>query len=371
MAFELVSTVIHGFTKEANSLLVTDIVKKNVLLNNDLPAVQSLVTSLSKLLGKPGNAVTYGQFGDDQRQGPFPSSFKGFASDSSNEQFLSLSHLAVDELVNEASKQSFATGGHILASHYKSDGAPYFLVAMIKQRGGVTLDGDYVPVEITEIDLSKIHQAARINLNSYNEAHCAEDSEQSLGDDAKDHTYLCFLGNSKSSQASGYFITALGCTKGIASSRATRNAIDGIAKYFKKPELRKYKTRARDAVIGYLQRQLATDQNATVEDICNAAVSCLLAEERVYADDIWEVLNNENSKVPSQFVVNENTLKSKTTIKSESDSWSIQFEHQILGADSSSVFYYNREKKSLTINELGTKLIETIETELDSRYTED
>lgn len=40
MAFELVSTVIHGFTKEANSFLVTDIVKKNVLLDNDLPAVQ-------------------------------------------------------------------------------------------------------------------------------------------------------------------------------------------------------------------------------------------------------------------------------------------------------------------------------------------
>lgn len=40
-------------------------------------------------------------------------------------------------------------------------------VAMVKERGGMVLSADLEPTEITEIDLSKLHQAARVNLDRY------------------------------------------------------------------------------------------------------------------------------------------------------------------------------------------------------------
>lgn len=250
MPVELQHAVIHSFTKTANTVEVTDVVKKGVLLDNRLAAVIALVDGVAGLLGKQGNSVTYGQFGDDMRQGRFPQAFQSY-TDTPNDQaiFLQLSHTATDELAARAKEESLSTGGHILVASYVSNATSHLLVAMIKQRGGVSLDENYIPIEITEIDLSKVYQAARINLSSYAHAMRAAETSETEEESEIDRTYLCFLGQNKNNQASGYFITALGCTKGVASARATRGAIDAINKFFSSEKLRTHKTRARDAVV--------------------------------------------------------------------------------------------------------------------------
>lgn len=367
MAFELMHAVIHSFTKETNTLVVTEIVKKDVLLKKDLAAVVSLVFGVSRLLGKVGNIVSYGQFGDDMRQGPFPSEFHSYTADTSNaDVFLQLSHTAVNELALGAKEELLSTGGHILVAQYTNDSIPYLLVAMIKQRGGVSLDSDYVPIEITEIDLTKVSQAARINLTRYAEVMGMPD-EPLDEEEGVDRTYLCFLGQGKNNQASRYFVTALGCTKGIASSRATQNAITAVEKYFSSSELRKHRTRARDSVVSYLQKKIATGENATLDEICHAANSCVPAEEQEATNGLKEFLNNEQNKVPTQFAIHASTLNKRIRIKGDAGNWAIQFEQQILGTVPDSVIYYNAEARTLTINALTDQLVKSIEAEINSR----
>src|SRR5580693_5891048 len=107
-------SVIHGFDKEAQQP-TQRVVKKPILLDNDLPAVQALVSGIATLLGKRANNQVWGHFGNDGREGPFPAQFSAYAdSQDDSAVFLGLTHLAVDQIVLAADAEPFATGGHIL-----------------------------------------------------------------------------------------------------------------------------------------------------------------------------------------------------------------------------------------------------------------
>src|SRR3546814_20784090 len=78
-----------------------------------------------------------------------------------------MSKVAMEELRGKASQESFATGGHVCFFVYRIRTSSFLLVAMVKERGGMVLSAALEPTEITEIDLSKLHQAARVNLDRY------------------------------------------------------------------------------------------------------------------------------------------------------------------------------------------------------------
>lgn len=368
MSFEVQYAVIHSFTKEPNTTVLKRIVKKVKTIDVALPAVVALVKGVNGLLGKTGNILSYGQFGDDMRQGPFPSQFDSYQTAVPNsESFLSLSHVAVDELAKEAAEEPFATGGHILVATYSSDGRPFFLVAMIKQRGGIQLDKDYVPIEITEIDLSKVYQAARVNVQRYLDVKTLEPEVISEDRISEDRTYLAFLGQGTHNQASGYFVKALGCTKGIGSSRATQNALDAVHDFFGRADLKPFRVDARNAVASYLDGKAKSGQNAILTELAFCATGHLQATQEIIIDDFKSYLNSDSAKVPAAFAVHKATLKKGTRIRAEMPSYSFQFERQSLGDSNNSAVFFNAANKSITFNKLDEKTIKEITAELALR----
>jgi nucleoid-associated protein len=389
MVIELVHTIIHGFEKETNTTEVGKIEKKSRTLDNSLGPVKALVEGVVNLIGKPGNTVIPGQFNNDQRQGKFPDEFDTFSQkcpidndyenykELTEAEFIKLSHVALDELVKEASKQSFSTGGHILASCYKVENNLFLLIAMIKQRGGVSLNKDLVPIEVTEIDLSKVHQAVKINFSKYIEAAGEkiddeedDDNEVDIDDQdsesKQDVTYLYFLGTGRNTEASGYFVSALGCTKGVKSSRATNNAITAIINFFTTDTLKQYKRRAKDDVIAYLKRKCLAKEPAQLSEIVQTAAAAVPAEAQASVEGLLAFMNDDKNKVPSEFAVHKQTLKKRSTIKGDEDGWLIQFDQSKLGINPNSTIYFNREKKTLTINALSDKFISAIEEALNA-----
>jgi nucleoid-associated protein len=368
MSFEVQYAVIHSFTKEANTTVLKGMVKKIKTINVALPAVVALVKGVNGLLGKTGNILSYGQFGDDMREGPFPSRFDGYqTAKPSNASFLALSHVAVDELAKEAAEEPFATGGHILVAAYTSEGRPFFLVAMIKQRGGIQLDKDYVPIEITEVDLSKVYQAARISVKRYLDVKVM--APEVIADDKipEDRTYLAFLGQGTHNQASGYFVKALGCTKGIGSSRATQNALDAVHEFFARADLKPFRLAARNAVASYLDGKEKSGQNAILTELAFCATGHLKASQEIVIEDFKSYLNSDLAKVPAAFAVHKGTLKKGTRIKAEMPSYSFQFERQSLGESNNSAVFFNAKNKSITFNNLDEKTIKEINAELELR----
>ncbi len=377
--FELKRAIIHSFKKAAHTDIVDEVVKKDVVLKTDNPALIALAQGINGLIGKTGNSVVYGQFSNDGRQGPFPENFKKYTDNLLDEaEFLALTHLAMDQLVEQAAKRVLSTGGHVLCALYESQGMQFFLVASMKERGGIQLDKNYVPTAIQEIDLSKVQQAARINVNDYVYITQQLPQEQALLEDAdqlkdaleeqRDTTYLCFISRGRDSQASDYFIYALGCAKGVASGRATKNAIDTVSKFFQsKPELKGYGYKAKEAVIKYLEQQLEDKKPARLDAICHAATQHVPPGLVEHLEGLKDFLNDEKNRVPDEFSVHAKGLKEKTRIKSDAASWSIQFERGALGKSEVADVYYDEKNKKLVLTNLPDELVSIIEEEISSR----
>ncbi|AKF52771.1 Nucleoid-associated protein [Pseudomonas syringae pv. syringae HS191] len=372
----LKTAIIHSFKKIAHTDLVSDVVKKDAVLDTQNPALVSLVEGINGLIGKEGNSVVYGQFAGDGREGPFPNRFSAFIDVNDDEsEFIALTHLAMDQLVEQAKEQILATGGHILCACYTSGASEFFLVASIKQRGGIQLDENYVPTAIQEVDLKTVQQAARINLLKFASVTAAAldvaaENAAADADDADevDSTYLCFISRGRDSKASDYFISALGCAKGVASGRATKNAIDYIARFFRsKPELKPLAYRAKEAVVRYLQDRLSEGKSARLDAICHVAIQHVPPDLVDAIAGLKDYLNDEKHRVPEDFTVNAKSLKDKTRIKGEAASWSLQFEVGALGRAATSDVYYDEFRKKLTLSNMNQELIDLIEKELRAR----
>lgn len=380
MAFELKHAVIHSFDKDRTTVEVPkEKIVKKPLFNTKLPTVISLVNGIHTVLGKVGNNVVWGQFSGDGRQGKFPDQVSGFVKDQTPDFFKSLTEVALDELVNQAKDKPLATGGHTLFAYYINDAIPFLLVANIKQRSGLRLGEDYVPVESVDIDMSKIQQAARINLSRYSEYILdleKKDQNQDVelideADKPEERSYLCFVSRGRDSEASEYFVNALGCKKGVASRRATNNAIDVIADFFRgEPELRPFALEAQERVTRYLKGKLDTKQKANLVGIFEAAKGAVPPEKAELielTEKLVDVLNNEENQVPEEFTVNKAVLERKTKIKVKAPRWELNFEKGALGETANSEIWYDSSNKKLVITQISKELLDIIDSELSSR----
>lgn len=367
MPFNLTHAVIHSYEKNAHTGEVGNVVRKP-LFNVGLAPVVSLVHGIHTILGKTGNNVVWGQFADDGRQGRFPPVTAAFSDDTqSADAFTMLASTVIDELVAQSREEALSTGGHILIASYMNDDVPFILVTSIKQKGGIRLDENYVPQEVVEVDMDKIHQAARINLDRYRAIGVVDDDE----DDEQDKTYLCFISRGRNSEASGYFIKALGCKKGIASARATKNAIDSVFSFFRRNEnLAPFKMQARENVTRYLTERLEQGQHAKLDAICFVAFQALpvgQAELAGHLGNLKDFLNGEEVRVPEEFTVNKKALNDRIRIKGDADHWSLNFEKGALGVDANAEVYFNQEAGTITLSNPSPRLLREIQRELDER----
>lgn len=372
MVFVLKHAVIHSFEKKMHEVGVGDVVKKDALIPVDHEPIKKLVTTLNTLLGQKENSVVWGQFANNDREGPIPDEVLNFAQlqddADAGATFLTLSHTIIDQLVEQAREQTLATGGHILAAQYESsfggEQHEFIMVASIKERAGLALDNNYIPQDATDIDLSKLNQAAKINLTRLLESRGADaqaNDEVNDGEDAVDMTYLCFINPVRGREASRYFVEALGCEKGIASGRATDRAISLVFDFFKERDLlRPYRSEAKQKVIDYLSDCFTADTLANIDGVCLAAISAVPpaeAEAVAVTEDLLPWLNGEESRLPAEFPVSKKVLDKNLKIKggSSRDNWKISFTKGALGDENSDI-YYNATQDKLVLSNLGQAL---------------
>ena len=358
---QIVHSVIHGFDKEQHGP-ITDVVMKEVLLDNSLPAVVTLVQGVQKLLGNSSNSQAWGKFGDNARVGRFPPALHGYIAHQDDAgQFLALTQLVVTELVTEATKKQASTGGRILFSLFIDDDAgPIFMVAMIKQKGGVSLNKDFVPTGITEIDLSKLHQAAQIRIDHYLRVESADPNADI------DRNYLSFLAPKAAVSASEYFIMALGCELGLTSAKATDLLFKAVDAFFQaNAVLVPFRKSAKESITLYLQKQSAAGVPATLEEICDVMKHAGLPENKEHFSAVNEFLNGPQFKIPNEFVVHDRVLKNHSKVTLDNDRISLKFVRSDLGVGANAAIKYDREQRTLTIKDLSPEFMAKLDKTLE------
>lgn len=358
--------VIHSLQKDANTLSATTRLATG-LLNVAQAEVVDLATQLARLVGKAGSTVYWGQFGSNNREGQFPSAVETLTADLSSEAFLRSTEIAMAELQTAAARELLSTGGHVCFLAYEAGGKSFLLVAMIKERGALTLDENLVPTGIKEIDLSKLHQAARVNLDRYAE-NLQRVEDDGAADASDERTYLCFVNRSGKADVAKYFINALGCEEGVSSARASRAAVDGVVQYFKaRAETKAVATKVRRAVIDYMHG-FPDNAEIELEGIARVAELALGPTLQSHASDLVPFLNGDDWRLPERFAVSAKYVKSVTRIvaKSTHDQWQMSFDDSALG-ESNAPLIYDRSDRTLKITDLPEATVARIEDTLANR----
>jgi nucleoid-associated protein len=357
MPIQLRHSVIHGFTKEAGQRDAT-VEKKDRLLDNAMPAVFSLVEGMVSLFGKRESRQVWGRFAQDRREGAFPTGFSGYAGGARDaEAFLELSGVIVDEIMRMALEQQASTGGHILCADYGTEeGHPRFIVAMIKQRSGLQLTHDLVPVNVTEVDMSKLHQAALIRVDEYLETIAAAEEEAQVGEPG-DIDYLSFVAK-KADGSSGYFKSALGCAVGVSSMTATTRLYSAVDKMFAETEqLRQFRRPAKQRLTEFLRQRLGANAVVTMEDVQAVIDRVVPHEHAEHVRDIAQVLNGDRFKVPESFHAHESVVKSQSKVSLDNGRFFLRFDRAMLGQEPQSELYFDEKGRTLTIQNLDEDMM--------------
>lgn len=361
---QLEMAVIHSLEKETNSTVTSTTIIPSLLDVKKKP-IQSLVQGVVNLFGKADNALLYGQFKDNRREGEFPSGFSSYVdAGHGNDGFHKLTTVAMAELEELAKDEIFATGGYILFAVYKELNIDFLLIAMIKHRSGFQLDANLEPKDIEEVDMSKLHQSARINFSKYQDWRAKVAKKELLAED-EDNTYLSFVNRRASDGAAGYFIEALGCSKGISSARATSNALSATKRYLKDNKLGDYAAKAKRKLEEFMYSR-DIELPVSLDDLYFEVTKLIPTEKHKSLENYKSYLNSEEGKVPATFEVNRKALKSKIRISGGSDElgWHVDFDRSKLGSNENAKVYFDANKKTLTLSQLPSEMIDTISEEL-------
>ncbi len=359
--------VIHELVKEQHKKIQPSNLRDKVLDASSDPVVK-LVYGVTSLYGKRNNSAHYGTFRNDEGRGTFPDEFETYSkiSSPSDQQFLDLSKAAMKALYKKAEGIHAASGGYMLYADYSNTQGRYFIAAMIKQKEGLTLSEQLEPEELTQLDLSRLYQAARISygkLSAYRTA--------SL-EDRQEINYLSFVSPSASKSAAGYFVTALGCAPGTASARATTTIIKESVDFFRKDErLNPYRQTFKNKLLEYLTEKEAKGESVKLSEVESLARQFFPADEENLADEIADKfishLNCEENGVPAEFPVNKPALNRSKRIQYNSDNWDLSFERSSLGTKNDAKVYFDKDHNRLIFNDLPCAVVKLIEEELENR----
>lgn len=362
--------IVHELIKESGedfdyskpyNLRKTELVKTNVIVNK-------LVQDVIKLYGSRGNTAHYGVFKNDEKKGPVPGAFEHYSSlpGYSSKEFIALSKSIMHQLFEEAKGQTWPSGGYIVFTDYISDGIRFLLITMLKKKGGMSISAALEPQELVHLDLSNINQAAKVNFHLYYEYMKSDEKARA------ELSYLSFVSKTKGQSASAYFIAALGCDKGIASSGATRTLPKESRSYFKTDDrLKGLAESFRSKVIRYLDEKNEDKQPAKLSDIADLAsahMTTIAEDERSeLVEGFMRHLNNEKVRIPSEFVINKPTLDKIKNVSYKDKLYSFNFDKELLGETSDAMIYYDSKKGSLAFNKLPAEAKAKIESAIKER----
>lgn len=352
MPITLNKAIIHELVKEQREAIQPSAIREHVLPPNN-PSIIELIEGIVGLYGKKNSSAQYGVFKSGEGKGQFPESFENYhAAALTDESFKKLSLVGMDGLYIRAESELLASGGYILFADYESNGVRYFLSAMVKQKPGYKITGELEIEDLEYIDLSRLHQAARISFDKYKAYQKANDV------DKLDINYLSFVNPSNNSKTAGYFVLAFGCEAGAPSAKATQAVVSESVVFFKREDtLKVYAEDIRAKLYDYLGSKQHNQDSAKLSEIEHIAREFFPADDADrLSEELVSHLNSDEVGVPNEFIVNKSKLHKMTHIVYKGDDLQLTFDKDDLGDDPDAKFYFDGTK--LIITELPQDLKE-------------
>lgn len=160
----------------------------------------------------------YGSLGTDANLHRFPVLLHTYLNAPTNapQAFIEFTSNSLNLIAENMKKEFFATGGYVLFLRYTNLGDDWVMVVVLKLKAGAGVDPITMDLQRTlTLDISKLHEAARVNLTKW-----AADTQP----------YLSFV-KPKGSKVSDYFRDALACLNFTNSKHHTEQVIQALGAF--------------------------------------------------------------------------------------------------------------------------------------------
>lgn len=317
--------------------------------DTDNPFAVETVISLNNSLARRAT-LTHGAFNRENEEGlVFVNAFEQYCqSEQSADDFLTLADVGIDQLAIAMGKVSSesACGGYVIFTQYQDDKFEYLLVGLVTNRTGIYFNENLSPTQMREVDLGKLHQAAKINITSFQ---------------LEKDSYLSFMGGKDKADAA-FFTSAFGCTDVVASKKSTSELIRATRDFCSQNGMQDQREQVVDDVVSYLSSQRSDKQSANLPDVEQILNSHVPSEQAETLTGTFSKFANGNEySVSQEFQPHNHTLTAITKVKAKADNWSLDFSKKSLGLEGSGKdIEFDEQTNSIHLKRLPSRVVEQI-----------
>lgn len=332
---QIIEAIVHRIDKSRHQNSKLTLAPACLLIE---PILTEAVEKARKTYGTTASRA-FGTFEANARLFPF----SGLLSDhlAGKLDMLQFSGQAMTMLVREMDKQALATGGYALFVNYEEHAKTYFMVVLLKLRGGVGIDQKTLTLSQNfSLDVDHLHEAARINVANWR---------------AADGNYISFVKKGRSdADFTDYFRNFLGCAEFVESKEQTSLLIQAIRDYcvatnLDADEAKKVKEKA----FNYFSEQARDGKGVSL-----AALSMRFDDQNPTA--FKEYIEHSAIEIGDGFEPHKATFKRLMRIGGKDADITINFDIGLIG----NRVRYDTITKELRITELPPALITAIEAEM-------
>tara|TARA_B100000700_G_scaffold161345_1_gene178666 strand:- start:29919 stop:30950 length:1032 start_codon:yes stop_codon:yes gene_type:complete len=214
---EIENIIVHEVRKEEGQSVAT--IHPRGEENSVDEHARKLSTQLSGLFRKTG--LLTGRFlvpeGPDDPQPHFVDLLENHFVSGSFNNFVSFSEAASREFKRKLDESGTSRGGYLWFNHYKFNEEHFLSVVLLRKKSGLALSDELTLDQIEQLDLDKLHMAARINLTAWLSGTSSRFIAFRVGRGAKDVTE--------------YFSRFIGCEEYTRAKIDTQNLVQVTKRY--------------------------------------------------------------------------------------------------------------------------------------------
>lgn len=286
---------------------------------------QNLIDQLTGLFRKTG--LSTGKFvtpeTEDHPKPHFVKVLENHFNATSFDDFVVFSKAATDHFIYELNRSSSSIGGYLWFNHYVHNDENFLSVVLLRKKHGLALSSDLTLDAIEQLDLDKLHMAARINLSAWKKGDSSKYIAFRIGRDAKDVT--------------DYFSNFIGCEEFTRARVDTMNLIQVTNKYCESHHFSDEKTeQAKQFVYDQCLSWLDNNDPVLLENISNLLDNSFANQSQNLHGRFLEIAQNDPFFLNNEITIEKSALKGLTRYQGRNKGMFISFNSDLLNKK---VFY--------------------------------
>jgi len=294
---------------------------------------EKLSTELSKLFRKTG--LSTGEFTipehEDDQPPHFVTLLERYFDNNHFLDFVTFSKSATRYFKEKLDDEHASKGGYLWFNHYTHNNEHFLSIVLLRKKYGISLSNGLDLGNIEQLDIDKLHMAARINLSSWI--------------NSASHKYIAFRIGRSAQNVTDYFSKFIGCEQYTRARVDTQALVEATKDYCSHHGFNDMETQeAKELIFEQCVSQLEAGEPVFLDNLSTLLDAKYIPEEEaqflVIAQDEPYELNNE-------LVVERSALRGLTRYSVRTKKFSMRFDSDLLNVS----VIYNRNEGTILLTD--------------------